>query len=1162
MENNILSFPKLRKEINKYKHLKQLYIFLIGLFNAGFWTILTIIPIVLLEVIFQGDRGFRASLFSLMVLGFLGWLVVYLYPFFESVFSKNLRLTLYKVALEIGNFYPDVRDRLLNSFQLMEKLESEQGVSKEFILMDFYNTSKLVANKDFSLVLEKRKLRFSFIRFVVALFLILMMIFSFSSFGNAFYRIVNFNKSYLPPAPFSLKINPKYSTVKKGDNVTILVQAFGIPPKSINLKIKEFQQQNFESIQLELDSNNTFKYQILSIKNSIKFFAETDWITEKIQSDIGEIVVIDNPIIKSLKGIITFPAYSKKPQITFTEQNPDISALPGSKIDLQLSANKKLSKAYLVFIYENSLLDSVNGVKRDSLIFNLFVQNEKAYGGFVVKSSGLYYIQLEDFDGNKVENPILNKIVVEPDQSPEIKFLEPQTDVEIGETALLPMMISISDDYGFSALRIYYRLSYSEYATPWKQFQSFALPYPEDKTRANVPFVWDLSKLNISPSDEFEFFAEVADNDRISGPKTARTTTLHLKLPSLEEVLQKTDQAQESLTKELDKLLKKGNEVRDQIQELQRELNKDGKKQELDWQERKKAENLLNRQKELTNKLAEIQKSLESLTEKMAQKDLLSPETLQKYQELQKLLKEINTPELKELQRQLEKAISKLSPEEIQKALQNFKFDEEQFRKNIERTLKILKRLQAEQKVDALLKRAEELERKQSELENQTANQNPSDQVMRNELSNRQNELRNELNRISSELKELQNLMDEIGKDMPKQELIEAEQELDPTATNQEMQNSQNSLKEGNFARAMKSQQKARNQIQKFAQKLKKVKDELNNRVTKEAMRKLQKALNDVLTIANDQSHLKERTQKSDYNSTRIPELAREEASLTDAVANIANLLFELSQKSFAVTPEMARSLGEAIQSMQEATQSLANRNLNNAQSLQNQAIQALNNTAMQIQSMLSAMQGQGSCDNPGGSGSQGKGGGNFMQRLQQIASAQQSINQMAQQLAQGNQGNLSPEQQAQLARIVSEQGRAQKALEELANEQKKFSRPQERILGDLRRIADEMEEVVSKMKTGRIDQETLKRQERILSRLLDATKSVYERDFEERRESTPGKELSREAPPAIELDKQLLKSFQHLLNSLKQSYTKDYEELIRRYFIYLKQLNLEPTPF
>lgn len=1154
-------YIELTNKLRKFKNLKLTYSFLISLFRALSATIIITIILTTFELLFEGDKAFRASLFFLLLLCFVGSFSFWLYPTIRAMFSPKSKISLDELAFEIGLYYPDVKDRLSNSIQLMSQSGHLRGTSEHFVHKAFESAYESSANKDFSVVLDKRNLRRSGLLFLLSLIILLLLLISFSQFGFAFYRIVNFNKSFIPPAPFSLKIHPKYATAKRGENIRIEVKGYGTLPQTIELKIKEFQQQDYETIPLTLDSGNIYKFELLSVKNSIKFFAEANWITEKVLSDIGEIVVIEHPLVESIAGKIIPPAYTNTPPTSFTEQNADINALIGSQILLNVTTNKKVQNAHIILIQE-SFTDSSITHQLDTVIYKMNVEGNKASGNFSARFSGTYYIMLQDYDGLNNENPLKYKIVVSKDNYPDIKLLEPQTDVTVSENAILPMMVFISDDYGFSSLKLHYRLIASEYSTPWEKFSTIPIPFSNNQTEMQVPFIWDLNKLNISPSDEYEFFVEVADNDRVTGPKTARTQSIRLKLPSLDDVFKEANKSQQSISKELDKTLKQANEIKQEMEEIQRELQQKPNKNQLDWGEKKKIENLVNKQKELTNKLSEIQNNLEELTRRMTENNLLSPETLQKYMELQKLLQEVNSPELRKLQQQLEQALQKLSPEDIKNALQNFKFDEKQFRQNLERTIKILKRLQAEQKTDALLKRAEELLRKQEELQQQTKNSNPSDQNLRKELAQRQNQLQKELNAINKEIEDLKKLMEEIGKDMPKNELDEAQSELSPEETNQDMQDAENSLQSGNFNKASQSQQKAKNRLNKFSQKMKKLKEELEKRTSKEAIKKLQKALNDVLTLSKEQGQIRKQTQQSDANSTKIPELARQESNLTDALINIANSLFELSQKTFSVTPEMARSLGEALESMQQATDDLANRRINNAMNSQGNAIQSLNKTAMQIQSMLASMQGQGACDNPGGMGQNGKGGAfNFMQRLQQIASAQQSINQMAQQLA-NNQGNLSPEQQAQLARIVAEQGRAQKALEDLSNEQKKLPQQDKRILGSLEKILQEMQEVISEMKSGQITPETLKRQERILSRLLDATKSIYERDFEERRESTPGKELSKTSPP--EISPQILnkKTFEQIINELKQTYTKDYEELIRKYFFILQNSNLFPIQY
>ncbi len=1136
------------KRLKRTKTLKLLSEFSANTFNLLTFLIIMLFILTFFELIFNFDRITRTFLILGILINFVVFFYIGNYSTLSTIFGRKRRLSLDKLALEIGYYYPDVKDRLSNSLQLFSMLQNPDGFSRTLILKSIENGLSGTEKYDFNVIIDKKRLKNSFVRFLASLLLFLSICLIFpNSFGFAFYRIVNFNKSFIPPPPFSLIIYPKYESVKKGENVRILVKAQGKSPQTIILKIKEQQQEEYESIPLNLDSGNVYVYQYPSIKNSIKFYAQADWVTEKVTSDIGEVVVIDNPIVKTIQGSVHFPAYTQKQPFYFTEQNADLNVLVGSQIHLSILSNKKIKEAQVYLLKERQENEQI---RFDTSFVTLNVEDRKANGSFTANFNGFYFVQLRDYDNLQIINPIQYKINVFPDAYPEVKLLEPETDVKLTEAGLLPMMIYISDDYGFSGLQLKYRLTNSNYTSPWKEFKHINIPYPTDKTESNVAYIWDLNALQISPADEYEFYVEVFDNDRVGGPKSTKTNTLRVKLPSLEEVLSETSKIQESITKELDKALKEASEIKKEMEKIERELSKEKQQNQMDWSEKKRAENLLNKQKELSNKLSEIQKNLENLTKQMTENNLLSPETLQKYMELQKLLKEVNSPELRKLQQQFEQALQKLSPEEIKKALENYKFDEEQFRKNLERTIKILKRLQAEQKADALQKMAEELLRKQEELQKQLENTNPNDNAMREKLASQQEQIRKDLNSIEKELQKLAEIMKEIGNDMPLNELEQAEQELSANETSKDMQDASNSIQSGNFNRAKQSQNKAKSRLQKFANQMKKVRDEINKKVTKEAIEKMEKALNDMMTLSKEQSDLKRQTQNTDYNSSKIPEQARTQANLTESLMELAISLFELSQKSFSVTPEMARNIGEALNSMQKAVESLANRNLGKAKEFQDQAIQAMNRASIQMQDMLSQLKNQGSCDNPGGMGENGKGSSfNFMQRLQQIAANQQTINQMAQQLANQNQGQLTQEQQAQLARIIADQGRAQKALEELANEQKRFGQQDPRLTGNLNKILKEMEEVISDLKSGKIDSETLKRQERILSRLLDATKSVYERDYEERRESTPGKELAKESPKALDLNSLNKKSIEQFLNELKLKYTKDYEVIIRKYF-------------
>ncbi|MGH7680540.1 MAG: hypothetical protein ACRENN_00970, partial [Candidatus Eiseniibacteriota bacterium] len=73
--------------------------------------------------------------------------------------------------------------------------------------------------------------------------------------------------------------------------------------------------------------------------------------------------------------------------------------------------------------------------------------------------------------------------------------------------------------------------------------------------------------------------------------------------------------------------------------------------------------------------------------------------------------------------------------------------------------------------------------------------------------------------------------------------------------------------------------------------------------------------------------------------------------------------------------------------------------------------------------------------------------------------------------------------------------------------------------LGKLGDVGEDMKKVEQDLRGGRLNQETVERQQRILSRLLDAPRSVEKRDYSRRRISKPGVDVVRSSPGALSGD-------------------------------------------
>ena len=133
------------------------------------------------------------------------------------------------------------------------------------------------------------------------------------------------------------------------------------------------------------------------------------------------------------------------------------------------------------------------------------------------------------------------------------------------------------------------------------------------------------------------------------------------------------------------------------------------------------------------------------------------------------------------------------------------------------------------------------------------------------------------------------------------------------------------------------------------------------------------------------------------------------------------------------------------------------------------------------------------------------------------------------------------------MRRLAAEQGAIHKSLQEL---EKEFGNSRE-LLGRLDAVSEDMQKVVDQLSEGEVGQETLDRQLKIYSRMLDATKTMQRKDFTEERKATVGKDIFRPSPAALSGNdlKGGLDVEDRLREFLNESYPAEYDQHIRAYF-------------
>lgn len=1104
----------------------------LSLFYGSLATLLLAIAVILLAIVLEevvqfGTVG-RTVLFGLAALtvaASIGWFMIrpllYLFGVLKSENDHAL-------AEKVGASFPQIRDRLLDALQIYESRDYlKERYSLSLIDASFVDLYHEICELDFTdMMTNARVAKMGRMVSFASLLFFLTVVVAPSGFFNSMHRLIHFNESLAAELAVILVVEPGNIDAVRGQTVPITVRAFGRPVPSLSLSTRQIGQVEFDRFKLTPAAEGVFASTVTSIKASMEYFASV----EDISSDKFTINVIDRPLIRSMHLTVTSPSYTRIPARVLEENVGDVTAYPGSRVNLDLTSSKELTSASALFSDSSGVKMRVDGVNAVAVI--------------QIKKGKKYRLLLHDKKGLTNLDPVEYTIKVIPDEYPTVEVLAPGKNIDLTEEMKLDLFVRLKDDFGFSKLRLAYRLAQSKYEKPSEEYSFADIPFPAGtRAAADLWHHWDLSQLRLVPEDALVYYVEVLDNDNVSGPKSGKSETYMIRLPSLEEVLSDVSESQHISMESMQSLAKETQQLKKDVEELQREMRKNREK--MDWQQQQKAEQMLQRYEAMKKNLEQTSQKVDEMVKKMEDHKLLSDKTMEKYQELQKLLDELKSPELQNALRKLQQSMKQLSPEQMKQAMEQLKASEDQFRKNLERMVELLKRIHIEQKLDELIKRTEELMKQQEALRQQASKTNPSDQTKRDELAQQQEDLQKRMEGLEKEISELKKKMEEFPKEMPIEEMTKTEEQIRRDQTGQKMQQAARQMKSGNMQGAEKNQEQSQKELSDLDIQLQSVQKALQQNQMKQIVNEMRKQLQNVIELSKEEEALKNESRGLDPNSQRFRKNAEGQNGVRNDLNNVANALGELAKKSFAVSPEMGKEIGNAMKQMDEALQNMENRNPAGTSQKQSEAMGSLNRAAMAMQGALQGLR-------QGGQGGMGMTG--LLGRLGQMAGSQGNINGQTQQaLGQGE--GMGAQQQAEYQRLAGQQAALQKSLEELSKEAKNggdFSK----LLGDLDQVAKQMQEVQTDLVQGNVNPETIQKQDRILSRLLDASRSTRERDYEKRRRSEAGKNVEPAHPADIDLTTQEGRNRlrEEMLKVLEGKYSKDYEELIRKYFEQLEK--------
>ena len=878
----------MEKDLNyRLERYKRKYHF--NLILRGFIYILTVLLSAflffnLIEYQFHSNSLIRALLFFGYILICIGvlykWFFIHLYKFIV----KQKQISDEHAAQKIGDFFPNIKDKLLNLVQL-KKIESRNSLLLATIHQRS-NQLQVVSFEDSISFKENVK----YLKYLIIPFLAVasISIISPGTITEPTNRIIHFNKEFIPVAPFNFQIQNENLVAFRNENFLLDVRLSGqdIPENaylvSDNRKIK-----------LTKTGVQSYVHDFEKIQEATIFhFEAAGFISKKYTID-----VVNRPNIKNFSVSLLFPPYLNK--------EPENLDNIGS---FQVPVG---TKAKWIFNTNDVRQISIKFEKNNEALVPQKTDNQYFVLDKQLFVSDQYSINLKnEYSQNK--EVILYNLEVIPDEYPKINL------DQLRDTTLFQYLIfggNISDDYGISDLSLYYR-KFNEGSLSKSSFEKRSLKVDKSKSSQSFYYHWKLEEFSLENGEKLEYYLQVKDNDAINGRKATKTAHYTLEIPTVDKLRNDLKISSESAENQIDNTLEEAKELNKDLEDLDNKLK--GKK-ELSWQDQKQIEDLVKRKDALNEAIEKLREQFEADTKKRNRFDKELDEDLKnKMQQLQQLMDELLDDETKKLYEELQKLLEEQGKiDDMKDVLDQLNNKESNLEKELERTLELFKKMKFEFKLNENIERTNELQEKQEQ-----AAENTQDKANDQEsLIQEQQNLNEEFQELKEELSDMQELNQELERPQPMEDTSDEQEAIE-----QQQNEAQEQLQQNKNKKAGKSQQGAGQQMKKLSQKLQAMQSMMMQSQMNLNLNQLRDILDNLIKLSFEQENIMVDFRKVHQSDPRFLDLSQKQLKIKDDAKVIQDSLISLSKEDFRIQSVVTRKVGEMNQYLDESVEAIRER--------------------------------------------------------------------------------------------------------------------------------------------------------------------------------------------------------------------------------------------
>ncbi len=493
-----------------------------------------------------GTRGLRWSMRAALlgvILGAAAWVV-----WTRIILPLRVRIGLAETANLIERRFPELSSLLVSAVRFsLGELGPAQTNSPALVAAVVSSTEPRVRNLDFNAVLDPRAARRSAFAAAAALLVVLVAVLAMPGVMRLWFARNVLLQDVDWPRKTRLVVDLPHGELvgARGDDLTVQAVAEGVAPQEVEILFTTASGERGRETMTIVGGEGAQRYRY-TFKNAQEEFVfhlqGGDDQTREFSARLME-----RPRVEWSQLHIVPPAYTRLEAYTLPEGERAVQVLPGGEVRFAIRTNKPVAQATLM----------VAG----KMIGPAVADGDRYLVTITPTETQTYHFSLVDPFGLEDKQPVRFAIRVMKDEPPRVRIKLPGVGEMITPEAVLPIEVEFTDTYGLASAEVVFQVTHEdtrEGLIPLTTFRPYLTTLTESVS-------WPVASATVEPGDRLTLFARAKDFDDVSGPNSAESPPVTMRVVTRDELLAELARREQEFRLDFERLIDLQEQLRSRL---------------------------------------------------------------------------------------------------------------------------------------------------------------------------------------------------------------------------------------------------------------------------------------------------------------------------------------------------------------------------------------------------------------------------------------------------------------------------------------------------------------------------------------------------------------------------------------------------------------------